>query len=146
MTEKKHPKNYIKELRKQRNMTAAQLAEKINKAAPFITMLENGKRGLTWTTLRDIADALDVSPLEITEGLNKLQDTTQNNKEKELLQIFRSLDNSAKAMYLHTLRSFQKEIKVATVRNFYRSGKLRTNNDGRNTAAPSEPVTKKAVL
>ena len=50
----------IRDVRHEKKMTQAQLAEKIGMSAVFIGDIERGTRGLTLTTLVKIANALEV--------------------------------------------------------------------------------------
>lgn len=55
----------IKTLRKDRGITQAQLAEKIDKTIEMISHLENCSAATKLTTLEDIAKALDVNIYEL---------------------------------------------------------------------------------
>lgn len=50
----------IKQLRLDRNLTQAQIADKIQMARPNYTRIESGKHEPSLTTLRKIADALEI--------------------------------------------------------------------------------------
>ena len=45
----------IRILRKQRGWTQAELAEKINVTTPFMTLVERGQRGVSLSTIEDLA-------------------------------------------------------------------------------------------
>jgi len=52
-------------MRIQRNLTQEQLAEKINVSRPLITQVERGTKGLSVSTCKDIAKALNCTIEEI---------------------------------------------------------------------------------
>ena len=51
----------IKQLRKEKNITASQLAKHINVADSTMSLYENGKREPPFETLKSIADFFNVS-------------------------------------------------------------------------------------
>ncbi len=55
----------IRHFRKARGMTLDELGQRIGKTAPFLSMLENGKREPRLGLLNDIAAALDVDTVEL---------------------------------------------------------------------------------
>ena len=98
-------KNYIKELRTQKKLSQDQLAEMAGTTHQQIHYLESGKRKLTQEWVVRLANALEVHPLEITDGPASTA-AAKDAQERELLEAFRGLDDSAKSMYLHGLRTF----------------------------------------
>ncbi|MEU0498592.1 helix-turn-helix transcriptional regulator [Mycobacterium sp. NPDC006124] len=55
----------IRELRQKRGLTQEQLALKSGVTRPILNEVENGKRGLLFERLYDIAEALDVQASEL---------------------------------------------------------------------------------
>lgn len=55
----------IRELRQKRGLTQEQLALKSGVTRPILNEVENGKRGLLFERLYDIAEALDVPASEL---------------------------------------------------------------------------------
>ena len=51
----------IRILRKQRGWTQAELAEKINVTTPFMTLVERGQRGVSLSTVEDLASVFEVT-------------------------------------------------------------------------------------
>lgn len=98
-------KNYIREIRKNSGMTLQQLADALGTTNQQISNLETGKRRLTHEWITRLSQALGCHPLDITEGPGKI-DAAKDDAERELLDVFRGLDDGAKMMYLHTLKSF----------------------------------------
>ena len=100
--------NRIKELRKARGWTVAQLAEKVNLSTTHISNLENHKRGLEISWLEPFAAAFDVSPIDLLEGdwnsmppeLIGARPLTNDEMEVELLKAFRSMNTITKARLL----------------------------------------------
>jgi transcriptional regulator with XRE-family HTH domain len=102
---KEHPKNYIKELREARGLSLEKLARRVGVSNPHISMLELGKRGLSWRMAQKLAAALDCHPLEIIEGPDD-QIEIKTAQEKEIIQLFRNLPEDKKQMFIHILLSF----------------------------------------
>ncbi len=48
----------LREVRKRRRITQTRLAERAGTSAPYISMLENGRRDPRWSTLTKICKAL----------------------------------------------------------------------------------------
>lgn len=102
---KKYPKNYIKELREARGMSLEDVAQAVGVTNPYVSMLEQGKRGLSWMMLRKLADAFQCNPLEITEGTSRPEEP-RNRQEKEMLRKFRGLADGEREMFSYMLDSF----------------------------------------
>lgn len=56
--------NKVKELREKKNLTQAELAEKIGRSPNFIGMIERAERNTIVSTIFKMARVLDVEPLE----------------------------------------------------------------------------------
>jgi transcriptional regulator with XRE-family HTH domain len=89
---KRHPKNWIKELREDRHLTLDKLAEMVGVTNPYISMLEKSKRGLSWDMVQRLSAAFKCHPLEITEGP---AEGSRQHQEKILLNLFRGLSDAA---------------------------------------------------
>ena len=81
----------IKTLRKNNNLTQAQLAEKLNCSVSKVGMWETDKREPTKNDLVSLADIFNVS---INYLLDVEENTDLNNKDKE--DLAKSLDNAIK--------------------------------------------------
>ena len=55
----------LKKVREQSKLTAAEVAEKVGITKGYYSMIENGKRGLSYTIAVKIADVFDMKPDEI---------------------------------------------------------------------------------
>jgi transcriptional regulator with XRE-family HTH domain len=106
---KKHRKNYIRVLREARGWTLQEVAEKVGVKNPHISMLENGSRGINIEMLYKLAEAFEVHPLEITEG--PVSQDIQENKEAQLLKLFRDLPLDQQSLYLSLGKTFVRESK-----------------------------------
>lgn len=102
----KYPKNYIKELRENRGWKLRDLEDRTGWSNQTVSNLELSKAELKYSQLMKLAEVFECHPLEITEGPES-QVMAQTQSEKELLEAFRGLDDSAKSMYLHGLRTFK---------------------------------------
>ena len=103
-----YAKNYIKELRDERGLTLRDLENLTGWSNQTLSNLELSKAELTWSKITKLAEVFDVEPLVIMEGHDGI---TQSQEEKELLEHFRKLEDSAKQMYFHTVKSFATEAK-----------------------------------
>ena len=65
--------NNIKKYRLVRGYTQEAFAEKINKTANFVSLLENAHKGITLYTLFEIADALEVPVGKLFEECDKVE-------------------------------------------------------------------------
>lgn len=83
------PPHYLKEIRKQRNMTQSDLAELVGTTQETIQRLESGRRRLTYDWICKLADGLGVHPSEITEGPSKTQ--PHGDREIAILNTYRTL-------------------------------------------------------
>lgn len=61
--------NRLKELRKERNLTQAQLAEKVDVSMNFIGMVERGERNTTIDKMFKLAQALEVTLAKFYEKI-----------------------------------------------------------------------------
>lgn len=102
-----YPKNFIKELREKRGWTLRDLEEKTRWSHQTVSNLELSKSDLTWSKMQKLAEVFDCHPLEITDGPEGI--APKNTREKELLERFRGFSEGEKSMYLHMLKSFDKE-------------------------------------
>ena len=85
--------NRIKEIRKQKQLTQAELAKMVNVSTAYVTMIENGDRDMDTSLMRKIAKALKVKPYELLP-LDEQPDTLTE-EEKAILALFRkSKDNN----------------------------------------------------
>lgn len=83
----------IRELRKERGLTLAQLAEKVGVSAPHMSEVERGKKNLNNHLLVRISTALGVEPVGLIGGdqgadrLAKLTNTLLNLNEEDLARV-----------------------------------------------------------
>lgn len=97
-------KNFIKQLREQRNLTLQQLADACNTTHQQISNLENNKRKLTWEWMQRVADALECHPLDLVEGPAEPKDQS----ERELIKAYRGLADGEKQIFSHMLDGLAK--------------------------------------
>lgn len=79
----------IRAVRKERNLTIDELAEKCDFQSPYLSDIERGERNITLQTLSKILDALNISPGRILMPAN-IQDSEDRNVRDELIQILLS--------------------------------------------------------
>ena len=58
----------LRDLRRARGLTLQQLAQQVGKHGPYLSLIENGKRQPNLTTVRSLAEALDVSLPDLLSG------------------------------------------------------------------------------
>ena len=64
----KYPKNYIKELREEKNLSVRELADMLNTTHQNISNLENSQVALTYEMMIRVANVLGCHRLEVAEG------------------------------------------------------------------------------
>lgn len=100
--------NRIRELRKQKGLTLAELGEKVNLSPSHIGNIENHRRGLDAEWIGKFSEALGVSPTEImvdwAEASPSPGIVTQEKEiagqEKEILRIYNMLSFKGQAELL----------------------------------------------
>jgi len=78
----------VREFRKRKKLTQAQLAEKINKTVEMVCHLENGTASTKISTLYDICEALDIQPHQL---FTNLYDFEADKMYPELVELFMEL-------------------------------------------------------
>lgn len=69
-----HLQTLLSAARKDRNLTQAELAERLNKPQSFVAKYENGERRIDVIEFVDITDALDIRPVDILDQLGSATD------------------------------------------------------------------------
>jgi len=105
MPKKSHPKNWIKEVRNERGLSAQELADQVGTSRAYITMLENSQRRLYYDWIQKIAAALQCHPQDITDGPGNLV-AARNEREKEVLQIMREMGEREQETFSAGLKAF----------------------------------------
>ena len=95
----------IFQLRKSRNLTREQLAEKADISVPFLYDIENGRKNMTVTTLRKLASALCVTTDFIVNGEENIDSP------EELIAIYKKLPAEKQPYALQILRTFAEAVK-----------------------------------
>lgn len=91
----------IKEVREQKGIKQAELADRIDLSRPYLAQIESGQRNLTAARQEKIAKALDVSPIELIDF-----DAPSEDDEKLLLNAFRSMSEEQRANWIEMARVF----------------------------------------
>ena len=68
----------VKEARKKKHLSQADLAEAVEKSTSYISYMETGLKCMSLETLVDIANALDVSADYILAGINTHENVCEN--------------------------------------------------------------------
>ena len=68
----RHFRLFLKQKRKDRNLTQWELAKQLNMPLSFVGKYEQGERRLDVIELMDIAEALDFDPTEVFVELKKI--------------------------------------------------------------------------
>ncbi|MGB1209147.1 MAG: helix-turn-helix domain-containing protein [Paracoccaceae bacterium] len=96
--------NRLKDLRKERHLTQRQVAERAGLSLSYYTEIELGKKQLNQRRLNALADALNVSPVDILspddrpdhQKLVMLFEQMTENKRHILLQVAEEFASSSK--------------------------------------------------
>ncbi|HPF82573.1 MAG TPA: helix-turn-helix domain-containing protein [Bacilli bacterium] len=87
---------FISKLRKEKNMTQEQLAEKLNVSNKSVSRWENGKTLPDYSIMIYLCETLDVSLNELIKG-NRLTDKDfKNEAENNLKEVLKDVDNKNK--------------------------------------------------
>lgn len=86
----------ISKFRKREGLTQNQLSEKVNLSVTEISNLECGKNNLSYNTLVNLCNVLDVCPCQLLSGAIK------NNVEDNIIDLVRELSANEKEI-LYTL-------------------------------------------
>lgn len=102
---KKHPKNWIREMRQARGLTTEQLAKMVDVTNPYITMLENSQRGLKVPMVKKLATALGCHPNELTDGPDNAT-AARNEQEAAMLKLMRMMTDKDQERFIHMGEAF----------------------------------------
>jgi len=100
--------NRIFQLRKAKNLTREQLAEKADISIQFLADIEKGRKNMTVTTLRKLAFALSVTTDFIVNG-----DESISPSQYELMTLFQTLSIENQGYALQILRTFAEAVHVS---------------------------------
>ena len=64
------PKNFLRQIREQKNIGQAELAQRIGVSKQLLSGFENGRSGVSHPVLRKIAELLQIAPDQIFSGNN----------------------------------------------------------------------------
>jgi len=64
------PKNFLRQIREQKNIGQAELAQRIGVSKQLLSGFENGRSGVSHQVLRKIAELLQIAPDQIFSGNN----------------------------------------------------------------------------
>ncbi len=96
----------LKELRKQRKMTQAELAQKMNVASNTISTWEQGNREPSCADLKKLADIFNVSIDFLLSRSNVVQCPSLTKEQEKLLNDFKDLSKSNQQIILTTIGAF----------------------------------------
>lgn len=98
---------HIKGWRKLRGMTQEMLADAIGAKTSGISMMENGKQGITLEQFNQIAQALDVTPAQLLAPPSDTPPTNNDPLRHEILEIYDRLPENLKTVYLAQIRALK---------------------------------------
>ena len=87
---------FITELRKQKNMTQQELADKLNVTDRAVGNWENGRRLPDYSILKDLCDTLGITINELLSGEKIPKDEYLENAEKNLIRLRSQIDKRKK--------------------------------------------------
>lgn len=109
----------IKQLRKKRNLSQADLAGQINRATTYISYIESGQRCMSLETFVEVANALYVSADELLKDNLENTIVVSNHEFATLLADSSILERKAMLLAASTAKKFIRENRGAM-----RSGRL----------------------
>lgn len=95
---KEYPKNFIRVLREEADLSVKDLAALIGTSGPYVTMLERSQRRLYQDWVHKIAAALGRHPSEITDGPGCAV-MARNDIERNILLTVRRMEDEGQAVY-----------------------------------------------
>ena len=101
-------KNYIRDIRLDRDMTQEDLADAMGTTHVTVQRHETGKRNLTHAWIERYASALNCQPRHILEGIVS-SSTELDEDEKKLLENYRRMNDKEQDIYLSMASSFLRE-------------------------------------
>lgn len=126
----------LKELRKERKMTQAELAKIMNVSQEAISCWERGKRDPSCEDLKKLADIFNVTLDYLLSRNKEFHCSNLSNEQKKLLNEFNGLDKPHQQIILSTISAFltQQAAKifenVINNNNNNGSGTMNVNNNG----------------
>ena len=89
---------FIAELRKEKNITQEQLAEKLGVTSKSISRWENGKTMPDYTLLKDLCNELDININELLSGEKIKENDYINKSEENLIKLRKQIDKRKKLL------------------------------------------------
>ena len=87
---------FIAELRKEKNITQEQLAEKLGVTSKSISRWENGNTMPDYTLLKDLCNELDININELLSGEKIKENDYVNKSEENLIKLRKQIDKRKK--------------------------------------------------
>ena len=87
---------FIAELRKEKNITQEQLAEKLGVTSKSISRWENGRTMPDYTLLKDLCNELDININELLSGEKIKENDYVNKSEENLIKLRKQIDKRKK--------------------------------------------------
>ena len=87
---------FIAELRKEKNITQEQLAEKLGVTSKSISRWENGRTMPDYTLLKDLCNDLDININELLSGEKIKENDYVNKSEENLIKLRKQIDKRKK--------------------------------------------------
>ena len=89
---------FIAELRKEKNITQEQLAEKLGVTSKSISRWENGNTMPDYTLLKDLCNELDININELLSGEKLKENDYMNKSEENLIKLRKQIDKRKKLL------------------------------------------------
>lgn len=128
----------LKEIRKQRNLTQAELANEITISRSYLSDIENGNKNPSIKTIENLAKKLNVSVNYLTSGNKMYSDLTDDEKREQFLKLNKKLasENTSREVTLknNLLEIIKSELEYFDVHflnnafNFYEMEKENKDN------------------
>lgn len=105
MVKKKHPKNWLREIRKTQGLSSPKLAKMVGVTPEAITYIERSERALTLEMAKKLGNALGVHYIDIIDGPTPDAPVPQNERQKEVLRIMQSMGEKEQEAFTNVLRA-----------------------------------------
>lgn len=91
----------IKRIRSNKKLSQEKLAERINKSSHFVSLIERGETGISFSTIIDICTALDVDANSIFADI--IQPSNNKDKSFKLNPVVNTFEDKDKAMITYLI-------------------------------------------
>lgn len=93
----------IKQIRSAKGLSQEKLAERINKSSHFVSLIERGETGISFSTIIDICTALNVDANSIFADIIQSGNNNKKDKSFKLNPVVNTFEEKDKAMVTYLI-------------------------------------------